>query len=222
MKSTFLLIVAILVQFCISNILSAQDRPKQGPLNEKGGPPNFFAIGAAASAGQVEFEGGSFQINAFPFINFRQGRFYSNQAGLGYEVIKDDRYRLSFVAEVGINEQNRNDVGRLNDMENLGLPIYGGVALDVDVSDIVLTGTVQRELGFASEGWRATAAISRPFSINRKLSLAPSVTLQWSDDKLTNYLYGVSLANQRAGRAFYRAGDRLAGQGSTYRHLPAV
>lgn len=214
MKSIFLLIGAMIVQFGIAGTTLSQDNPVEARPDERRGPPNFFAMGAAAASGQVEFTGGSFQLNAFPFINFRQGRFHSSQAGVGFEAIKKNGYRLSFVTEVGINEQNRNDVNRLNDMKDLNLPIYGGISLDVTASDFVLTGTIQRELGFASEGWRAAAKISRPYNINRDLSLTPSVALHWFDDRLTNYLYGVPAINSRVDRAFYRADDSIQGRAS--------
>lgn len=212
MKTLILSTIVLVMQLSASAASMAQNGPQGQPASGKPtGPPDFFAIGAAASGGQVEFRGGSFQVNPFPFINFRQGRFYSNQAGIGFEAYKDDTYRLSLVTEVGVNEQNRNEVDELANMERLNLPIYGGVSLEISVTDFVLTATAQRELGFASEGWRAFAGISRPYSINRKLSLSPSITLQWSDNTLTNYLYGVRPSNAQPGRSTYEAGNSLQG-----------
>lgn len=212
MKVSFLLTIATIIQFSISVASSAQSTPQnQQPAGRPSGPPDFFAVGVAAAGGQVEFEGGSVQINPFPFINFKQGRFYSNQAGIGFEAFKNKSYRLSLVTEVGVNEQNRNQVDALDDMTRLDLPIYGGVSLDVNVENFVLTGTVQRELGFASGGWRAFAGISRPYRINRKLSLSPSVRLQWSDSTLTNYLYSVQAIDAGPTRPIYDAGNSLQG-----------
>jgi outer membrane scaffolding protein for murein synthesis (MipA/OmpV family) len=211
-KFSVLLALLSAVQLSVSVGTGAQDAPHNArPSGRPSSPPDFFAVGVAASGGQVEFRGGSFQVNPFPFINFRQGRLYSNQAGVGYEVLKSDKYRLSLVTEVGVNEQNRNQVDELNDMDNLDLPIYGGASLEVNVSDFVLTGTVQRELGFASQGWRAFAGVSRPYNINRKLSLSPSITLQWSDSTLTNYLYGVQSENALRSRPVYDTGSSLQG-----------
>jgi len=212
MKLSFLTFVVLASHLGLSGFALAQDQPAgdQQP-GRPAGPPDFFAVGAAASSGQVEFRGGTFQINAFPFINFKKGRFYSNQAGVGYEAYKNDTYRLSVVTEVGVNEQNRNDVDALDDMQNLGLPIYGGLSLDVNVVDFVLTGTIQRELGFASEGWRAFAAISLPYNVSRKLTVSPSITVQWSDSRLTNYLYGVAANDVQPGRTAYETGDSFQG-----------
>jgi len=209
-KVSVLLATLLATQLSVSAVANPQNTPQNDrPSGRPSSPPDFFAVGVAASGGQVEFRGGSFQVNPFPFINFRQGRFYSNQAGVGYELLKSDKYRLSLVTEVGVNEQNRNQVDELNDMDNLDLPIYGGASLEVNVSDFVLTGTVQRELGFASQGWRAFAGVSRPYNVNRKLSLSPSFTLQWSDSTLSNYLYGVQAENAQPSRAIYDAGSSL-------------
>jgi len=212
MNLSFLSLVLLAGHLSISSFVLAQDQPAgtQQP-GRPAGPAGFFALGAAASGGQVEFRGGTFQINAFPFINFKKGRFYSNQAGIGYEAFKNDTYRLSVVTEVGVNEQNRNDVDPLNDMENLGLPIYGGLSLDVNVADFVLTGTIQRELGFASEGWRAFAAVSLPYKVSEKLTVSPSITVQWSDSRLTNYLYGVRADDIQPNRSLYETGDSFHG-----------
>lgn len=212
MKVSVLLAILLATQLSVSAVANPQNTPQnERPSGRPSSPPDFFAVGVAASGGQVEFRGGSFQVNPFPFINFRQGRLYSNQAGVGYELLKSDNYRLSLVTEVGVNEQNRNQVDELNDMDNLDLPIYGGASLEVNVSDFVLTGTVQRELGFASQGWRAFAGVSRPYNINRKLSLSPSITLQWSDSTLTNYLYEVQAENAQPSRAIYDAGSSMQG-----------
>lgn len=212
MKLSVSLAIVAALQVSFSTFAGAQNAPQNDRSGSRpSGPPDFFAIGVAAAGGQLEFRGGSFQVNPFPFINFRQGRFYSNQAGIGFEAFKNETYRLSLVTEVGVNEQNRNQVDELNDMNNLDLPIYGGASLEVNVSDFVLTGTVQRELGFASGGWRAFAGISRPYSVNRKLSLSPSITVQWSDSTLSNYLYGVQAADALPTRQVYDAGTSLQG-----------
>lgn len=212
MKVSIFLTIAIAAQLIVSAASTAQNSPQsQQPAGRPSGPPDFFAMGIAAAGGQVEFEGGSIQVNPFPFINFKQGRFYSNQAGIGFEAFKNKNFRLSLVTEVGVNEQNRNQVDALDDMTRLDLPIYGGVSLDVNVEKFVLTGTVQRELGFASGGWRAFAGISRPYRINSKLSLSPSVRLQWSDSTLSNYLYGVQAIDAGPTRPIYDAGNSLQG-----------
>lgn len=212
MKASFLLTIVIALQLNISAVASAQSNSQnQPPTGRPNGPPDFFAVGIAAAGGQVEFQGGSFQVNPFPFINFKQGRFYSNQAGIGFEAFKNRNYRFSFVTEVGVNERNRNQVNALDDMNRLDLPIYGGVSIDINAEKFVFTGTIQRELGFASGGWRAFAGVSRPYRVNRNLSLSPSIRLQWSDSTLTNYLYGVQAIDVGPTRPLYNAGNSLQG-----------
>lgn len=198
--STFRRLGIALVAAMTATPVIAQD-------SKPAGPPDYFSLGAAAGAGRTEFRDSEFIINAFPFIGFKQGRFFSNQAGVGFELFARDGYRLSVLTEVAFQETNRNDVDSLDDLESLDLPLYGGLSLDVPVSSFILTGTVQRELGLASEGWRAIASISRPFNLNSKVTLAPSISAQWSDDRLTNYLYGVSPSDALPDRSIYEAGN---------------
>lgn len=171
------------------------------------GQPDYFSLGIAAGLGRPEFIDSNIIVNPFPFVGFRQGRFYSNQAGVGYEIYKNKGFRISAVAEAGVQELNRNMVDSLDDLESLDLPVYAGLSVDIPVSKFVVTGTVQREIGLASDGWRAIGSISRPYMVNRKLFLTPSVSVQWSDDNITNYLYGVSADEALPTRAVYEADD---------------
>lgn len=179
------------------------------PGGSDAGPPDYFSLGIAAAAGRPEFQDSDFIVNAFPFLGFRQGRFYSNQAGIGFALYDKNRFRLSIGAEVGVSEINRNDVDALDDMDRLDLPIYAGVSLDVPVDGFMLAGSIQREVGLAGDGWRAIGSISRAFTINRAITLAPSVSFQWLDDRTTNYLYGVGLREIVPGRSFYKTDDSI-------------
>lgn len=197
------------------NNQSAGERPQGGP--GQGRPmvqPDFFSAGVAAGAGWTEFVDSDIVINPFPFVAFKQGRFYSNQAGVGFELYKNKGFRISAVTEVAFQETNRNQVDSLDDMESLDIPLYAGVSVDVPLDRFVLTGTVQRELGLASEGWRAMGSISRPIFVNRKLQLSPSFTFQWQDDRVTDYLYGVSTRDVLPTRALFEADDSFKLSGS--------
>lgn len=183
-------------------------RPLDGaPQGRPAGPPDYFSLGIAAGAGTPEFTGSDFIVNAFPFIGFKQGRFFSNQAGVGYAIYQRKGLRLSALTEFGVQELNRNDVDALDDMENLDLPLYAGLSLDIPLNGFVLTGTAQREVGFAGDGWRAITSISRPVQVNRRLTLSPAISLQWQDDKITSYLYGVSDRDVLPDRSLYDADD---------------
>ncbi len=214
MKNSFLLAAAASMVLFTSIHSAAQDDQQNSqtgrPDAQNGrpaGPPDYFSLGVAAGGSRTEFIDSEFIINPFPFVGFKQGRFYSQQAGVGYQLAANKNYRLSILAEVGVNEINRNQVDALDDLESLDLPIYAGLSLDVPVNNFVFTGTVQRELGFASEGWRAIASVSRPYNFNRKVTLVPSVSVQWSDDNVTDYIYGVSARDVTTGREFYEADD---------------
>lgn len=180
---------------------SAGGRPAGGPPQR----PDFFSLGAAAGAGVTEYIDSEFIVNPFPFVGFKQGRFYSNQAGVGFEIYRNKGFRFSAVTEVAFQETNRNQVDALNDLESLDIPLYAGFSVDVPLQRFVFTGTVQKEVGLASEGWRASGSISRPIFVNRKLQLSPSVTVQWLDDRVTNYLYGIAPREVSPLRARYEA-----------------
>jgi outer membrane scaffolding protein for murein synthesis (MipA/OmpV family) len=185
------------------------------------GPPrDFFSLGAGAGINDLEFTGGNLNTNIIPFINFRKGRFHSQQAGLGFDLISKPSYRLALVAEVGVNGLNRNRVDALDDMESLDLPIYTGLLLEVPMGSFTITGKAQREVGLADDGWRLSGSIARPFRINSKLSLSPSIGIDWQDAQSTNYVYGVPLESVTASRSSYTASDSFkvnAGVASIYR-----
>lgn len=211
--------LSALIFACLIMPLAVQAQPREagasnGQTGRPAAPPDYFSLGIAAGMGRPEFVDSNIVVNPFPFIGFRQGRFYSNQAGIGYEMYKNKGFRISALAEAGVQELNRNMVDSLDDMEGLDLPVYAGLSVDVPISRFVLTGTVQREVGLASDGWRAIGSISRPFMVNRKLFLTPSVSLQWSDDNVTNYIYGVSAEEAFANRPVYEADDSFKATGS--------
>lgn len=198
------------------NTQASADRPQGQPT--QGRPPmvqpDFFSLGVAAGAGWTEYVDSDIVINPFPFVAFRQGRFYSNQAGVGFEIYKNKGFRFSAVTEVAFQETNRNQVSSLDDMQSLDIPLYAGLSVDVPLDRFVFTGTVQREVGLASEGWRASGSIARPIFVNRKLQLSPSVTFQWLDDRVTDYLYGVSARDVLPARARYEADNSFKLSGS--------
>lgn len=183
-------------------------------------PRDFFSLGVASSINDLEFSGGRLNANVFPFLSFRAGRFYSEQAGIGFELVSRSSFRAALVAEVGVDGLNRNNVDALADMENLDLPIYTGLLLEAPVGKFNITSKIQREIGLASGGWRLTGAISRPLRVTNKLSMSPSLGFEWQDSKSTNYLYGVPVENVTSLRAAYRASDSLkvnAGVSGVYR-----
>ncbi len=211
--------ISVIIVACLIMPLAAQAQPREagsadGQGGRPAGPPDYFSLGIAAGMGRPEFVDSNIVVNPFPFIGFRQGRFFSNQAGIGYEIYKNKGFRISALAEAGVQELNRNMVDALDDMEGLDLPVYAGLSVDIPVSRFVLTGTVQREVGLASDGWRAIGSLSRPFMVNRKLILTPSVSVQWSDDNITNYIYGVSSAEALTNRSPYQADDSFKATGS--------
>lgn len=199
-------LAALFASLVTASAWAQQGRPGGGE-GERQGPPDFFGVGAAVSANTLIFKGGDFQANPFPIIAFKQGRFFSNRAGVGYALLGSRGPRLSAVVEVGVDERNRNEVAALDDMESLDVPIYGGFVFDIPAGNFVFSGTVQRELGLASEGWRAMASVARPIGVSRRVSLSPSLTVQWANDRLSNYLYGVPEASVTADRPFYDTGD---------------
>lgn len=182
-----------------------EDAP--GAPERPNGPPDFIAVGGAVSAGSLIYSGGGFQANPFPIIAFKKGRFFSNRAGVGFELFESNGFRLSALTELAIDERNRNDVGALNDLPSVNIPLYGGLSLDAPIGAVVATATVQRELGLASEGWRAIGLLSYPMRYGRELTLTPSVAFQWSNDRLTNYLFGVDAASATPGRPPYDTGS---------------
>ena len=190
---------------------NASGEPRSG---RPSGQPDYFSLGVAAGAGTPEFIDSGFQLNPFPFVGFKSGRFYSDQAGLGYQLYADGGFRVSAIARFAVQDLNRNNVDALDDMESLNLPLYTGISVDLPIDTFTLTTSIRKEIGIASGGWRATGAISRSFPINRKLLLSPSVAIEWNDATSTNYIYGVSSADALPTRPEYRVGDSFKTSGS--------
>ena len=209
--------LVIAITLALASIPVAAQAPDSAGEQRNGRPPgqpDYFSLGAAIGAGTPEFVDGGFQVNPFPFVGFKWGRLYSNQAGLGYELYSEGRLRLSAVATFAVQDLNRNNVDALDDLESLNLPLFVGASIDLPIDTVLLTGSIQKEIGIASGGWRATGALSRTYPVSRQLLLTPSISVEWNDRTGTNYLYGVSAAEASSFRSLYRAGDSFKASGS--------
>lgn len=210
-----LLLIPALVLF---RALSAEaqpdgDQPDYG-TGRSAQQPDYFSLGVAAGAGTPEFIDSGFQLNPFPFIGFKWGSLYSDQAGLGYQLYADGKFRLSAIARFAVQDLNRNNVDALDDMESLNLPLYTGISADLPIGAYILTTSIQKEIGIASGGWRAIGQFGRTFPVNRQFLITPSVSVEWNDRTGTNYLYGVSFADALVTRPAYRAGSSFKTSGS--------
>ena len=211
---TFCLTLISTILLSTACIAQPSEQPASGAVSRAGGQPDFFSVGAAVGLGTPEFEGAGFQLNPFPFAAFKWGKLYSDQTGVGYQLYRKGKFRVSALARFAVQDLNRNNVDALDDMESLNLPVYAGISIDLPIDTFLLTTSIQREIGLASEGWRATASLGRPFMVNRQFFLTPSVGVEWNDARGTNYLYEVTASEARPNRPVYEASDSFKLSGS--------
>lgn len=161
--------------------------------------------------------------HVLPMIDFEYDDFYLKGAtvngfSFGYNVYKDDFYTLSFfVKPFGGYKQDASDMDYgYTGIDDREYKVMGGAEVSVytGIYDIEMSASVD----YGKEGGNFVLQLNRPYVVNSKLVLIPSVNFVYFNSDYIDYYFGVDsheATGKLAGRTYegdsaYTVGMNLA------------
>lgn len=168
------------------------------------GPDYKYAAGIFVEGEQSLYLGGDDQVQVFPYLSARWGRFFFEGGSLGAYIYEDNNWSVTGgISLDGIGDDDRDDSDALADMVKLDLVILGQfeVGYEADWGQIDLT--VGADISNAHDGYQAELSYSYPIELGRWI-IEPSVNVEWVSKEINQYYYGVTQVDVRPDRPFYQ------------------
>lgn len=178
------------------------DRPAySNPVADQG-----ISVGPAVSVADTGYTGDHQQITAYPWVTYRNGRFFIYGLGTGYEVVTGRRYILSVMAVPQIQRRSSSDSAQLSGLQYRPWSIDAGANLAVwSMAGGMAIGAFH-DLLHRNNGTMARFAYFLPIPVGAG-EISPSIGVTWENSSLVNYYYGVNAAEARPGRPAYSPGS---------------
>lgn len=207
--------------FCVlsmSNIILAQqiqgaDYWTAQPDIEQAAQERFSA-GLGVIVNSKPYKGFDEDVFLIPLIMYKKGNFYSRGRNIGYTFTEGDmalasrdlHWSLDAIAEVRFDGYDSDDAYALNGMDDRDWTIEAGLSTRIEDKDL---GFVEfdwlMDILSRHEGHRLRLTYGKAFTINKKLTLTPTVGFTWQSSDLVDYYYGVRSNETRADRPAYSA-----------------
>lgn len=171
---------------------------------------NAFGIGLTSSVAQRPFVGVDDQNASLLYLSYRYKRFYIEGLDIGFNLYKNKSYSLNVLGTPRFYEVEPAFAsnGELNGIDITKPSYFGGVSSQIRTDFAIYTFQVLHDLT-ESDGNELVAQVSKPYKLNNKLSLTPSIGLVYQDNKLVDYYYGVQANEVAIGRPFYSGQNSL-------------
>jgi MipA family protein len=161
-----------------------------------------WGIGIAAATQQPPQIGVKRENLAAPYISYKGERLNIDLASISYSLYDADTFEVAILGQFRFEGYERTDSTALAGMATRDPSIDAGLRLSRSSDWGMLRLELLHDITATHDGFEARASYERHYVFGRWL-LAPSVGMNWQDDSLVNYYYGVRSNEARAGRQSY-------------------
>jgi outer membrane protein len=150
---------------------------------------NRIVMGAGVAV-LPRFEGSDeYRVEPAPLIDVRQGRFFARtRDGIGVDLVDMPRFTMG----VGLNWMQGYDRDDVPDgIGKLSSALGGKVFMSTRMGDVVATLSATQALTKRERGLLVNAQLSYPYEVTGRLSIIPSVSVNWGNAKYMNSYFGV-------------------------------
>lgn len=162
-----------------------------------------YALGLVAFQDQSLYLGGDDEIEVFPYIEARWGRFFFEGTSLGVDLYEDNGLSINAsISPEGVGDTDRDGSRRLNDMEDFDTVINGQFEISYEADWGEIGMSLGADISSTHDGYKAELSYSYPFELGRWM-IEPSVSAEWVSKEENQYYYGVSTRDVRSDRPFY-------------------
>lgn len=194
---------------------------------------NKVGVGAALGYSDSIYKGAENEAYPIPLLDINYGNFYVKGIALGYTFYQDDAFAASlYLDPLGGFAVKGSDLGNgYNAIDDRDFQAMFGIRLDAD------TGIYGIRTGFTAqageEGAQVKLSAFRPYHVNSKLVLVPSIHIKGYSSDFSDYYFGVTseeknrsgndkITNSYEADAAYSYGVNLTAEYSVSHNLSLV
>lgn len=168
-----------------------------------------LSIGAGGMVAISPYKSYDMTVMPVPLISYDSKYFYAKGAGLGVNVIKNERHKISLgVSYHGMSfDPDKTDDASLKLLDKRRSTMTVDAAYSFIGQFGVLRLNVNQDILGRSSGTLGTASWYVPI-VKENFTLLPGIGIQWSSANYNDYYYGVSNAESaRSGLSAHKAGN---------------
>ena len=166
------------------------------------------AIGVAGENIDSAYAGVDNHTKFIPMVFVEHEDFYAKGTRFGAYIYNDNTYFVGTGVSIDFSSVDRNDNSTFKEMDELRGRGNLNLILERRSEIVNLFTSIDRDISGASDGFRVTAQLSKPFEFG-DLTIEPKIGVVWSDEDTNNYLYGIDSNQATADYTTYTSTDSI-------------
>lgn len=192
---------ALMIAACAWPLAIAMPRLSQA--DAPGNSADHWSLGLGLVVQQRPYVGVRSRLLPFPFVSYRNGRFYVQGLHAGYVLMRGRGMSLAVTLSPRLGGYKASDSAALSGMANRNFSLDGGLAATLRRRWGVVRFTGKNDLLGVYSGRELNLSYGMPVPVGH-WRVMPAVGVRWQSANLVNYYYGVSPAEARQGRPAYQ------------------
>jgi outer membrane protein len=176
---------------------------------EKSQPKLNFGLGTVYSS--TPYRGADSELTPFPLLAYEGKRFFLRGTKLGVHLMKQDRFVLSLLGSYRGDGYESGDSSFLQGMSDRDGTLEVGIQASLTSPFGQFRTSLVSDILGEHNGHEAKLTFSKRFFL-QKFSISPSASLIWKSGQLSNYYYGVRMAEATINRPAYKVDSSFAVQ----------
>jgi len=166
------------------------------------------AIGVSGESIDSAYAGVDNHTKFIPMVFVDHEDFYAKGTRFGAYIYNDNTYFVGTGVSIDFSSVDRNDNSTFKEMDELRGRGNLNLILERRSEIVNLFTSIDRDISGASDGFRVTAQLSKPFEFG-DLTIEPKIGVVWSDEDTNNYLYGIDSNQATADYTTYTSTDSI-------------
>ncbi|WVX51386.1 hypothetical protein ROLI_044870 [Roseobacter fucihabitans] len=163
-----------------------------------------FSIGAGVLSSSGIYKGEKSEAGFFPFLSYDSDRLHVGFDGIGLHVLNQDNVELTLLLGPGDSPDFPNKNPLFAGLKR-GTPVDAGFEAAYDFDAFYVAGGAMVDVSSEHKGYQAEAKIGSEFMLG-EVGIDIGAGARFRDQKLNNFLYGVSAAEANGLRSAYDVG----------------
>ncbi|WP_297596250.1 MipA/OmpV family protein [uncultured Cetobacterium sp.] len=156
-----------------------------------------FGIGAGIGISDSIYKGSNEKAYFMPLLDINYGDLYAKGSTLGYNLYQDDVFAASLFVDplAGFSINGANLATGYDGIDDRDFQIMFGLRLDAKTGFYGVKTGLSAQVG--EHGAKAKASLFKPYNINDRLILIPSIYIKGYSGDYTDYYFGVTSEEAR-------------------------
>ncbi|WP_415892108.1 MipA/OmpV family protein [Neptuniibacter sp. PT8_73] len=170
----------------------------------------IFGVGAGVTSYESAYKGVGTETTVFPSLYAQKGNFLLAGNKVQYTLYGNSKFQVNLLGQYRFEGYEAGDSYMLNGMEERDGALEAGVSASFDTHYGILSASFVTDISDTHEGHELSVGWAKPYQLNAKWMVKPSLELNWRSDDLNNYYYGVKSNEATVQRAVYKADSSMS------------